>query len=334
MTDLETRIRMVLRGQAAAMPVPGARPNETTARLVASEDHGWKPWLAAAAAILVLVGGFALLQRQTKPIIPAQATPLHFETPTVLLTASAVEVSVGGRTFAPTSNVEVHSDPGTPNEYTTLELTWHEGDIEQRINIYFASDGTDWWASEIRTYDGQSSGNWVEPIATGEFFKSPLGTAFTGDFDLSNLHLRGLRLEAFRRPAACDSATTPMVLISDYPVIESSAGAYGASLQVLETDTCRALPVAQFTFEYTSLDPAVAAVSPGELIPGYPTTKTRLGLQLGIPGATSIQAVARNVAGDVVGTTTMQVRVNQLAEGDAPIPTSTTVVVTSTAPPG
>ena len=48
------------------------------------------------------------------------------------------------------------------------------GGVEMRLNIYFASDGHDWWANEIRTYNGKSPGDWIE--YTGTFFRTPLGT--------------------------------------------------------------------------------------------------------------------------------------------------------------
>ena len=114
----------------------------------------------------------------------------------MLLEATTVEVTVADRTFVPPSDVVVDGDPGTPNEYTTLELTWHEHGVEQRIYIYFTSDGTNWWADEIRTYDGNIAAEWIEEH--GVFFESPLGSAFVGDLDLPNLKIHGMRLEAFR----------------------------------------------------------------------------------------------------------------------------------------
>ncbi|HEX4980604.1 MAG TPA: hypothetical protein VFV63_02855 [Ilumatobacteraceae bacterium] len=216
MTDIEDQIRVVLRAQADAMHVPDARPGEQVARVfgMPPDRRRARLWMAAAAAVLVIVAGIAIAQRRAEApeaaTTPAQstaaaaATSLRFETPTVRLDASSVEVVVGDQTFAPTTDVRVDGDPGTPNEYTTLELTWHEGVIEQRINMYFKSDGIDWWVDEIRTYNGQSDGDWFEPTAHGQYFKSALGAAYRGDLDLPNLHIRDMTLEAFRRPTASD----------------------------------------------------------------------------------------------------------------------------------
>jgi hypothetical protein len=227
-----------------------------------------------------------------------------------------VEVTVAGKTFVPTPDVSVAGDPGVSKESTTLELTWHEQSVEQRINIYFASDGTDWWANEIRTYDGSSDSKWVEQ--QGQFFKSSLGSAYAGDLDLPNLKIHGMRLEAFRRPSACDNPTTPLALIADFPQIDSVAGGgYGATLQVVDTTTCEALAVSAFTFGYQSDNPGVATVTPQqETIPGYPPTKTRVELVLVAPGLTTIHAVATDEDGTVVGTADMHVIVRP---GDATI---------------
>ncbi len=313
MTNIEDQIRFVLRSQADAMHVPEARPGEHLAHIVPmpTRRHRARPWIAAAAAIAVVLAGIALVHRRGEP--PAAATsPFHFETPTVRLDASSVEVVIGDQTFEPTSDVRVDGDPGMPNEHTTLELTWHHRGIEQRIDIYFASDGIDWWANEIRTYNGQTDGDWVEPPAQGEYFKSRLGTAYVGDLDLPNLRIHRMTLEAFLRPAACEAATTPIALIADYPTIDSfSLGGFGASFQLLDTTTCTAIPVGQYTFEYTSEDPTVAAVAVPQLdVPDDPPTKTRLDLQLVAPGATTIHATAKDAAGNVVSTIDVQVTVH------------------------
>ncbi|HUV71472.1 MAG TPA: hypothetical protein VMW25_00545 [Clostridia bacterium] len=76
------------------------------------------------------------------------------------------------------AKVSLHSDPGSPT-YTSLETTWKEQGREMRLFIYFKSDGQYWWSDEIRTYDGQEPGEWV--YYTGEFFKTEIGSTFTGN---------------------------------------------------------------------------------------------------------------------------------------------------------
>jgi hypothetical protein len=315
MTDVENHIRTVLHREADSMRVPDARPGERVARIVQLPVPRRRARVAMAAAVTVLVvaGGVVLAQRRAEPLPAASDIPalpaFHFETPTVVLDADSVEVIAADRTWIPTGDLIVGGDPGTPNQYTTLELTWHDGGIEQRINMYFNSDGVDWWANEIWTYDGQEDGAWFEPLAAGEYFRSPLGTAFIGDLDLPNLRIHSMTIEAFRRPAICDNPTAPISLLADYPVIDAGVGGFGASFQMVDTATCASLPVAAYTFEYTTADPTIVAIDPPEVIPEYPAIKTYVGLELLTPGTTTVYATAKNGAGEVVDTAEMQVTV-------------------------
>ena len=285
--------------------------------------------MVAAVAGLVVATGVALSRRDSGNTVtdsPAAASFFRFETPTVLLEAESVEVTVAHQVFVPAGDLVVAGDPGTADEYTTLELTWHEHDVEQRIYIDFTSDGTSWWANEIRTYDGNVNGEWIEK--QGEFFKTLLGTAFVGDLDLPNLKIHNMHLEAFRRPRSCDNPTGPLTLVANFPTIDSAAGGYNATLSVFDTPTCGPVPVSAFTFEYTSDNPAIAAVaSPQEVIPDYPPVLTRVGLDLVSPGETTIHAVARDQAGNIVGTADMHVIVRphdgtNTVDTGPPVPTS------------
>jgi hypothetical protein len=336
MTMLEDRIRTVLASQAAAMDAPDTGPVEQLARVTELPMARRRPRLLMVAAVagLVVATGVALSRRDsgdTVTDIPAAASTFRFETPTVLLEAESVEVTVAHQVFVPAGDLVVAGDPGTPNEYTTLELTWHEHDVEQRIYIYFTSDGKSWWANEIRTYDGNANGEWIEK--QGEFFKTLLGNAFVGDLDLPNLKIQNMHLEAFRRPSSCNNPTTPLALVSLYPIIDSGVsgvgGGYGATLNVIDTATCSPVPVTAFTFEYTSDNPAVAAVvSQEKTIEGLPATITRVGLDLVAPGETTIHAVARDQAGNVLGTADMHVIVRPNAGTPAP----TSLPATATLP--
>jgi hypothetical protein len=314
MTLIEDRIRIVLSSQAVAMHVPDTTPDEQFARVtrLPTPPRRSRLLMATAAAGLLIATGVALTQRRTDEIAvgdtPASGSPLRFETPTVLLEAASVEVTVAGKTFVPTPDVSVAGDPGLSKESTTLELTWHEQSVEQRINIYFASDGTDWWANEIRTYDGSSDSKWVEQ--QGQFFKSSLGSAYAGDLDLPNLKIHGMRVEAFRRPSACDNPTSPLALVANYPTIDSWVGGYGATFEVVDTSMCQPVPVDAFTFEYVSDNPAVAGPATHQaIIADYPPTLTRVDLDLVAPGDTTIHAVAKDQTGAVVGSADMHVTV-------------------------
>jgi hypothetical protein len=111
----------------------------------------------------------------------------------------------GVKYVADVQGLEITSDPGDA-AYSTLELAWYEHGNEMRLNMYFRSDGTNWWADEIRTYNGQqvSDTDWI--CYTGVFFKSKLGSVFTGDVDLTcdtnnsfqgKIHFKGLELQPF-----------------------------------------------------------------------------------------------------------------------------------------
>jgi hypothetical protein len=128
--------------------------------------------------------------------------PIKWVTSTVSLTADDFKLVIDGENYyADTSSLSVHSDPGWSG-YTTLELMWQEHDREMRFFIYFSADSSEWWSEEIRTYDGQTSAEWL--YYYGDFFRKPLGTAFTGDLVLKNngdedafsgeIHFRNLRL--------------------------------------------------------------------------------------------------------------------------------------------
>ena len=310
--------------------------------------------VGAAAAAMVVLGGLAILQRgdQSAPTAGTDGASgsntdqgFTLETTTVSLRADSIQVINGERSFSPV-DARVESDPGDPT-YTTLEITWTENGAEQRIFMYFASDHLNWWATEIRTYDTRNGEpDWYEPIATGPFFSTPLGTAFTGDVDLPNLHITGMSLQAFLPPSACEAPTAPTALVADYPAIVASPGDFGATLQVIDTASCTALPAADYTFEYATDDAAVAtlrgfdvpggssdvgattAVAVGDQTttgtqPNSFETKTHILLQLVAPGRTTIRATARDAGGDIVGTTTMQITVTDAPPNSWP---STTAV--------
>ena len=115
---------------------------------------------------------------------------------------------IGKSFLAEMVEIELSPDPGGA-EYTTLEVTWHEHGVEMRLTIYFQADANRWWSDEIRTYNGEVDGDWIEYF--GRFFDQPLGTTFEGDFevvyivggDSASLMLTALRLKAFTQYEEC-----------------------------------------------------------------------------------------------------------------------------------
>ena len=97
--------------------------------------------------------------------------------------ATGLSIDAGGQRFTlDPATAAVHSDPGDA-KYRTLEWIWQQHGVEMRLNLYFASDGGQWWVSEIRTYDGRQRGEWL--TATGRFFERPVGSAYDGPVDLT-----------------------------------------------------------------------------------------------------------------------------------------------------
>jgi hypothetical protein len=342
-TDLDDKIRDLLVQLDQATPAP---PSFDDLGRPAPADR-WRagPMVAAAAIVVLGVGGIVAVgggdrgpatQQASSSAGTQDVSEFHWATPTVTLDAASVEVITSDRTWVPTDDLVVVGDPGRPNESTTLELTWHDDGIEQRVFLYFASDGVDWWVREIRTYDGQVDGEWVEPSAQGEYFRSPLGSAFVGDLDLPNLQIKGMTLEAFLPPVVCDNPITPIALVADYPTINSGIGGAVATFQMIDTTTCTPVPVADFQFEYVSDDPAIVKVDPPEVVDGYPEIKSRVELNLLAPGSTTVRATARNNAGEIVSTSSMNVAVSdaplldEIADTVTPPPTVPATSTTAT----
>jgi hypothetical protein len=143
---------------------------------------------------------------------PAKAG-IQWTTPVVDLVAESFLVEANGLEFttvdAPLGD---GSDPVGP-DYWTLEVEWVEQEREQRLSMYFGSDGRDWWVDEVRTRDGYDPAEWI--YAYGPFFKTPLDQAYEGDVriellgegrprDGSNkvpgvLAIEGMRLEVMPR---------------------------------------------------------------------------------------------------------------------------------------
>jgi hypothetical protein len=141
----------------------------------------------ALISVFLVSGGLT----PSGPPAPGAASPgspgapsVGWATDRAALTADDFRLEVNDLVFGQDVWPRVVSDPGS-SDYWTLEVTWTEHDLEQRLNMYFGSDGSDWWVDEIRTYDGHEQGEWV--YAYGPFFKTPLGEAFEGDVTIDLL---------------------------------------------------------------------------------------------------------------------------------------------------
>jgi hypothetical protein len=198
----ERELRALLRDRAAG--TAPARLHETltdvTRRPAPRPATGWRrpvvSLAAAAAAVLLLAMGFnpvsTWMQAVTGPAAspspdPRVVTPVpafDWSTPMVGLTAGRIELVAGGRSIPADRWMEGRNDPGD-QDYRTVELEWTADGREQRLNLYFAADATDWWVSEARMYDDQvPDPDWISFI--GPFFRTPIGQAFHGDVALTS----------------------------------------------------------------------------------------------------------------------------------------------------
>ncbi len=112
------------------------------------------------------------------PAVPGSSSAIDWTTGQVSLRADDFRLEVNDLVFGEDVSPDVVSDPGGSDGWT-LEVTWAEHAVEQRVFMYFTANDTEWWVEEIRTYDGHEEGNWV--AALGPFFVTPLGETFEGD---------------------------------------------------------------------------------------------------------------------------------------------------------
>lgn len=337
--ELEAGLTALFRAQAESLPVTEAAWTE----LRQSPQRRVRPLratvLAAGVAALVAlllaaaVGGLGNPPERvrTGPAAPDDAersesatttkAPFHVETRQVSFTAEALTIETGGKRFVTAPPVEVHGDPGNPNEYTTLELTWQEHGVEMRLFVYFTSDGREWWSNEIRTYNGNVNPEWV--TYEGEFFRRPLGTPFVGEFTVAatdtaaSVHVSNLRLQAFRPSPACVSPTGPLALDPGTSRIEMKLAAdappgvssgYGARVRLLDTASCTPVPDEdRYVYEWQTRDPDVVDIDRRMAEPvGFPGS--RADLRAVGQGQTAVRVTARDPAtGAVVDETDIEV---------------------------
>ncbi|HEV7527044.1 MAG TPA: hypothetical protein VGP92_18955 [Acidimicrobiia bacterium] len=275
--DVETQLRELFEQQASALPVTARAWDDPPLATVTTlaQPRRTRSTLAAivgtAAAVALVVGVVALAPGRGINVAgqPGAAVPVHFATPQVGFTADALLIDAEGRQFTSSGQVvDVHSDPGD-SKYTTLELTWRERGVEMRLYMYFASDGHDWWATELRTYNGHASGDWIMYHSPSTYFRSPLGQPFAGNVDFAatdgtgHLRISNLKLQAFLPPAQCAHPTTKYALAPSYATVsmvnDATTGFGTGTTALLDTATCKAVSdPSAFTYDWKINDPAVA----------------------------------------------------------------------------
>ncbi|MDP9336696.1 MAG: hypothetical protein M3Q30_25760 [Actinomycetota bacterium] len=287
--ELETRLTELFDRQARAFPESKREWSDNPVSSVKALDEQRKRRRARttfgavgalAAAVAVVVGVMNFNQSggrvSVKPQVQGQpfGRPVLWQSENDLVRFKADDfiIEANGKTFtAQNTPVAVDSDPGSA-DYWTLEVTWQEHGVEMRMFIYFASDGRDWWATEIRTYDGQTKGDWIE--YHGAYFKSPLGRPFVGDLDLvdkatgSTLHVHGLRLETHPKKFDCTVGSGTYAIVLEYrgSAIELSPGTSAIETALLlDRAACATVPQPdRYTLTWSSTDPSVATVAPAD----------------------------------------------------------------------
>jgi hypothetical protein len=265
----------------------------------------------------------------------------RYDTSTVSLSAYDIIVTAAGREFRPNDTTVVSSDSGFWLSYTTLELAWFEGDIEQRLNITFESDGRTWWVSDIQGYDGKEPADW-SPAVPGRFFETPVGQRFEGGLELGGLSLRGLRLTAFPRPGECDPSATGVFTVVSQPVIDMpQTGAFGLNAWLVDRASCAAVPSLdgyQFDAELpislasdSPVDPQSARIaSPYKLDTGAGYEAMNYTLSPGaVAGVQVGRILVRDRSGVVVDEVSFEVRMSAVSTPSA-VPASTNLETADT----
>lgn len=234
----------------------------------------------------------------------ALGNSIDWRTLFVTLSADDFRLETAGQTFlAQSADIKLHSDPGTPNEYTTLEATWTEHGARISLYIYFASNGKDWWASEFALFDVLPEGREVR--SDQQAFRRPLGQAFVGDFDLSfpeqnaRLLLRGLRVQAFIPPPICQSPIASYAFEILSPTIEMPVGLTSGVSATLRDANCKAV-TSDFRLVWSVDDPTIVSLSPASV--------GRVYLDFLAQGKTTLRVKAKRFEDDVeVASVTMEV---------------------------
>ena len=131
-----------------------------------------------AASALWSASALAQADPTSPPAIDWQTEVVHLRADSMALEANDLVFSTVGAPLG------YGSDPGGP-DYWTLEVDWTEHGVDQRLNIYFGSDGTDWWVDEVRTYDGYPEGEWI-------YYQAPMPRAPLGEPVLGDVRLEGM----------------------------------------------------------------------------------------------------------------------------------------------
>lgn len=213
--QLDPHVRAIFEQIVTHTPDLGPTPpGEIDARTVDARQHRAALTIAAAAIAIVGVGGAVLVASTSNTSSPGSASPppagstqplssiprpgfdtypglasaseqaispsLDLRAQAAAIAADTVEIVVDGRSFTPPPDAAIAGDGAAQ---PSLQADWMQDGTEMRWNVYFASDGRDWWVDEVRIYNGQTPGDWL--IDGTDRFHTPLGQAYVGDLDMA-----------------------------------------------------------------------------------------------------------------------------------------------------
>jgi len=162
---------------------------------------------------------------EPEPWVPPVVEPdptkrLHWPATSVVLEADDLRIEARGKTFKGVTGFEFIQSYASIDS-RNFDVQWGENGREMRMNVYFESDGTDYWVSEWQVYDGaKNDPDWV--YFKGPLFVTPLGQPMEADVVLTQgkgkgkvrLVIDGMRITAFHPgsgPAPLTGCTSPVL---------------------------------------------------------------------------------------------------------------------------
>ena len=175
--------------------------------------------LLAVATVGASIGVGAFLAARPGPTAPAlldrAGDTVRWHTDVVDLAAAEFWIDANDLRFTGVASPNLHSDAVSLTDWT-LEVSWTEQGVDQRLFLYFEADQAAWWIREVRVRDGRSfrDADWAT-FPAGPYAKTPLGAVFDGDLDLAGASAPGpvrLRLDGLRIAVRPDDKVTEPII--------------------------------------------------------------------------------------------------------------------------
>lgn len=188
MIDVDELLERHLTGRAAeAVPIDQLEAVLAGAPSIVSRlpsRAARRPVLLVIAAVVAMAvsGAVWIAVRRVDPPRAADRPAIDWSSSDVRFTMASFLIDAGGPQFVGEAD-DRDIDSSSLEDEGQYEAAWTEHGVEMRLNVYLQRDATEWWVTDIWTYDGSADGEWL--YAEGEDIREPLGEAFVGDIDLS-----------------------------------------------------------------------------------------------------------------------------------------------------